>query len=454
MRRILFLAAALSLVMAACGGGSEDKSSGVSTGPVEIQIWHSETASAADNLVKLVNEFNAAQSEVKVDAVYQGNDAELTLKVIAGLPSNVPAVAYMSEPFTQTLIDSGQIVPAQQYIDKEKYDLSDFAPASLAYYTINGELYAMPFGLAVPLMYYNKIPFRQAGLDPEKPPRDLDEARRVSEKLQQRDAGGNVTQYGFSMNIEPWVVEVVLAGADQYYVNNDNGRQARATETAFDNDAGKAFFRWWKDMYDGGLLTNTGRSTTGADNLLAIGARRAVMTYSTSAALRSIYDVLETMAGEDIEIGVAPVPGVPGAVPEGSPGVYSRSLWIMKGRPKAEQDAAWKLIRWLDEPAQQAEWFAGSGYLPVRNSAYGYQASKDIIAKYPAFQLPVDLFARTATTTAALGPLLGPFQQVRDGMSDALEGMLAGNLTADQALEQAAAKGNDAIKEYNRRLGQ
>ena len=89
----------------------------------------------------------------------------------------------------------------------------------------------------------------------------------------------------------------------------------------------------------------------------------------------------------------------------------------MSGRPEAERDAAWKFIRWLMEPEQQAEWFAGSGYLPVRNSAYDLPAAKDIIARYPQFQIPVDIFAKTATTTAAaLGPLLGPFQQVRDAV--------------------------------------
>ncbi|MGQ9572783.1 MAG: extracellular solute-binding protein, partial [Dehalococcoidia bacterium] len=60
-----------------------------------------------------------------------------------------------------------------------------------------------------------------------------------------------------------------------------------------------------------------------------------------------------------MELGVVPPPGVPGGT--GLPGVYSRSLWILKGRPEAEQEAAWKFIKWLMEPEQQAEWFAGSG---------------------------------------------------------------------------------------------
>jgi len=442
---------ALSVVLlAACSGGSVPEE-GTAPGPVRITFWHSETASGEQNLVKLVERFNALQDAVKVEPIYQGNDAELTLKLIAGLRSgNVPAVAYMSEPYTQALIDSRQVVPVQQYVDRDRFDLSDFAPASLAYYTVGGTLYAMPHGLIVPLLFYNKIPFREVGLDPDRPPRDLDEARAIAEKLQQRDASGNITRYGFAQDIHPWYLEVMLAGAGQLYVNNDNGRQGIATATAFDNFAGRAFFRWWHDMAKDGLLLNVGQNTV--DNLLAIGAHRAVMTFGGSGALRSIVDVLER-GMEGIEAGVAPIPGIPGAVPEGSPGVYTRALWIMKPRPEAERDAGWTFIKWLVAPEQQAEWFAGSGYLPVRNSAYGYPAARDIVARYPLFQVPVDLFARTATTSAALGPLLGPFQEVRAAVTDAIESMLSGNTSPDDAMDAAVRGGDEAIRDYNRRLG-
>lgn len=457
MSRFVLLAALLSLALTACGGNGDREAAtdGARTGPVTITFWHSETASGEDNLVKLVERFNASQGEVKVKPIYQGGDQDLTLKLIASMPGgNVPTIAYMSEPYTQPMIDSGEIVPIQEYLDREDYDLSDFAPAAIAYYTVNETLYAMPFGVAVPLMYYNKNPFREAGLDPDRPPRDLDEVRAASEKLVQRDSAGNVTRFGVAQEIHPWWLEVMLSGAGELYANNDNGRDGFATEVAFDNDAGRKYFRWWHDMVADGLALNTGWSpAAGVDALMAVGVKRAVMVFSSSGAMRSIVDVLERGGLEDIEPGVAPVPGIPGAVPEGSPGVYTRSLWIMSDRPQAERDAAWTFIRWLVEPEQQAEWFAGSGYLPVRNSAYGYPAARDIIARYPQFQIPVDLFAKTATTSAALGPLLGPFQQVRDAVREAIESMLAGSVSPDEAMDAAVKNANTAISGYNRRMG-
>jgi sn-glycerol 3-phosphate transport system substrate-binding protein len=455
MRRFVLFVVVLSLVLTACGGGEggEPAKKETPSGPVKITFWHSETASANDNLVKLVERFNASQNEVKVEPLFQGNSTELTLKLIASMPSgDVPAVAYMSEVFAQVLLDSGEITPIQEYLDQEDYDFSDFAPASIAYYTIDDILYSMPCGLAVPLMYYNKIPLQEVGLDPEQPPQDLDEVRAASEKLVQRDSAGNITRYGLALEIQPWFFRFMLAGAGELYANNENGRDGFATEVTFDNDAGHKFFQWWNDMVQEGLALNVGWDPTGANALLAVGARKAVMVFSTSAALRSVMDVIEK-GFEGVDLGVAPVPGIPGKVPEGSPGVYGRSLWIMNARPQEEQDAAWKFIKWFAEPEQQAEWFAGSGYLPVRNSAYDLPAAKEIIAKYPPFQIPADLFAKTATTTAALGVLLGPFQQVEDSIRVAIESMLSGAASPDEALAAAIKESDAAIKEYNDRLG-
>ena len=46
----------------------------------------------------------------------------------------------------------------------------------------------MPFCAGMPLLYYNKVTFREVGLDPEKPPQDLEEVRQYSEKILKRDA--------------------------------------------------------------------------------------------------------------------------------------------------------------------------------------------------------------------------------------------------------------------------
>ena len=330
MRRFALFLAVLSLVLAACGGGDGGQPAEKETpsGPVGITLWHFEPAAGGDSLVKLVDRFNASQNEVRVEPTFQGNDDELAVKLFNSMSGgNVPTIAYMQDGYTQAMIDSQQIVPIQQYIDRDKYDLSDFPPAAIAYYTVDNTLYAMPFGLLVPVMYYNKIPFREAGLDPDRPPRDLDEVRAASEKLVQRDSAGNITRYGFALDVYPWFLENMLAGAGELYVNNENGRDGFATEATFDNGAGRKLFRWWNDMIRDGLALNIGWDPGQANGLLAIAAKKAVMARQASGALRSVVDIV-SKGIEGVELGVAPLPGIPGEVPEGSPGVYTRSLWI------------------------------------------------------------------------------------------------------------------------------
>lgn len=63
------------------------------------------------------------------------------------------------------MIDSGWIVPVQDYIKKDNYDISKIEPNIAAYYTVDNTLYSMPFNSSTPVLYYNKTAFKEAGID-------------------------------------------------------------------------------------------------------------------------------------------------------------------------------------------------------------------------------------------------------------------------------------------------
>jgi sn-glycerol 3-phosphate transport system substrate-binding protein len=446
----------LSLSLAACGGGGEEAAhtaetpgAGPQGGTVTIDLWHSETAANLDTLERLVSRYNSSQDEVRVRSSYQGGNDELMAKLTASLGSRqVPAVALLVEADTQKMIDSGAVAPIQDFVDREGYDLSDLNQTLVKFYTAEGKLWVMPFCAGVPFLYYNKVVFREVGLDPEKPPRDLEEVRQYSEKILKRDSSGNVVRSGIALDLGDWQ-ERMVADHDDLFVDNENGHEGRATKVLFDNDTERWFFQWWHDMVDEGLAFNVGRNPTYADGLLALASGRAAMTFSFSAALRSVIDALEKGV-EGLEIGVAGLPGVPGGT--GHPLLIERGLSILNLRPEEEQEAAWKFVKWLTEPEQQAEWFAGSGYLPVSRAAVDLPAARDVVAKYPLFQVALDLYLNSPTTPAALGALLGPFWQVREALNTGVEAMLAGAKEPDQALEDAAAESNRIIEEYNQRV--
>jgi len=471
---VLVATIGLLLALPACGGGGEEGGDqatpgagtpGAGTGTpsaataapsgktVEISLWHTEVASNLDSIESLVRHYNSEQSEVKVKLAYQGQDEEEMTKLVASLGGGeVPTIAYLAEIHVQRLIDSGAVVPAQEFIDAEKYDLSDLDEKAVKFYTLDGKLWAMPFAGAVPLLYYDKVTFREVGLDPEKPPKDLDELRAASEKMLQRDTHGNVRRSGVAIGIDAWQLDSTLAEHDDLYANNDNGRSGRATEVLFNGPTGQTFFQWWHDMVEEGLAMNVGLNPTGADTFLTIGSGRAGMCFGSSAALRSVVDVLEGgLQGKQVELAVTNQPGVAGGT--GLPGIYGRALWIVKSRPKEEQEAAWKFIKWLMEPEQQAEWYAGSGYLPVNVKAFDMPAAKEIETKYPQFKTVAQLYLAAPSNPAHLGPVLGPFNDIRiEIVRRAIEEMLVGGKDPVAAINDAAKKANDLLADYNRRV--
>jgi sn-glycerol 3-phosphate transport system substrate-binding protein len=453
----LIVVLAICLPFAACGGGEEAAPSGQtpgatsSAGPVSIDLWHSETAANQDTLKSLIDRFNASQDQVKVRLVYQGTTTDLMAKLVSSLGSGqVPAIAAMSEVDTQRLLDSGAFVPIQDLVDRDGYDLSDLDERAVKYFTVQDQLWAMPFAANVPLLYYNKTMFQEVGLDPDSPPRDLEELRSYSEKILQRDASGQVARSGIALDIRLWT-DMILAEHGDFLVNNDNGREGRATAVLFDNDTARWFFNWWHDMVSDGLAFNVGRNPTFVDTFLAMSSGRAAMAISYASALRSVVDALEKGV-QGVEIGIGALPGVPGSTE--SPSFLGNAFWILSARPAEEQEAAWTLIKWLLEPEQQAEWFAGSGYLPVSLSSLDLPAATEVVARYPLFETALDLYRKGSVTPASLGALLGPFSEVHENILRAIEEMLYGTKDPEQALKDAATASDQAIENYNQRLGE
>src|SRR6476646_7311164 len=126
---------------------------------------------------------NDSQKTCFVDPIFQGSYDDLLNKLKAGLQSkDVPALAQMFDLGTQVLVDLNVLTPMQTFIDKDKFDISDYEPNVLAYYTVGGKLYGMPFNSSNPILYYNKDMLKAAGLDPEKQPRTYAEVLDATKK--------------------------------------------------------------------------------------------------------------------------------------------------------------------------------------------------------------------------------------------------------------------------------
>ena len=451
----LCLVAAMA-ILPACGGSGGSKTTSTcpvglvdaATAPVEIKFWQAETMANADTLLGLVDKFNASHSKIKVTATFQGSYDESSSKYLAALRGgDLPDILQVVDWDTQRVIDSGSTVKVQDCIDATKYDTSDYLPRVLAYWQVGGELWSYPFTAATNVLYYNSIAFQKAGLDPAKPPATLDDLRAYSQKIV--DAGA--ARHGIALEMHSWWIENQFARAGQALVNNGNGRDARATEAAFDTDIGREVFSWTKSMVDDGLALNVGRNPSGADALLAIGSGEAAMALGSSAGMRSVFAVLESGQYPDVKVGVGTMPAMPG---DGGSLVGGASNFVVNRSSPVKQEAARIFAEWLNEPEQQAAWHIGSGYIPIRRSAAASPSVQALWSTSPQFKVAYDDLSPDLVTPASAGAVVGPFLDVRNAIVGGLESMLLQGTDPATALRNAASTATDAIKSYNQRIGE
>ncbi len=418
----------------------------VPAGATKVTFWHSQSGDVGGKVIpKMISDFNASQTKCFATATYQGSYDDALNKLKAGLQSgDIPTVMQLYDIGTKLMVDLKVATPMQDFIDKEKYDISGIEPNLLAYYTVNGKLQSMPFNSSNPMLYYNKDAFKAAGLDPNKPPRTFDEVEQYAQKLTKKDASGQVTQYGVSFAIYGWFFEQFLAVSGGYYTNNGNGRDSIATAATFNSPEGLAIVNWWKKMYDEGVEGNYGRNTTDTRNAFVAG--KTAMIIESTAALTSLLDATQGKFG--LGTGFYPRPNEDAYTKYGTI-IGGASLWILNGRPQAEQDCGWQLVKFLSSPPEQAYWHISSGYYPTNKAGYDQQTDKDWRAKYPQFQTAIDQLHMAPNTRITQGGLIGVFPTARQTVEVAIESVLQGKATAKDALDKAASDVTQAIVQYN-----
>ncbi|MGI6130500.1 MAG: ABC transporter substrate-binding protein [Bacillota bacterium] len=439
---VLVLVAALLMAPIATGMAAPKK--------VKVVFWYSLSGKIAEAIRGLVEEFNKTHSDIEVEGIYQGSYDDSMNKLRTMILTNAPMktrphIVQIYDIGTKFMIDTKATVPVQKYIDRDNVNVDAFEPGILAYYTINDQLYSMPFNISTPLLYINKDMFRRAGLDPDKPPRTFDEFAECARKLTIVDKSGKVVQYGASIVIYGWFFEQFCATSNVLYANNGNGRDSIATASAFATPEGAAILDWWYSMVKEGVSLNLGKGT--ANTQKAFIAGQVAMTLDSTAVLNTI---LTGVAGQfDVGTGYLPRPrnAKGGVIPGGG------TLWLMGGHPSEEEAAAWEFIKWAAEPKQQAFWHMNTGYFPVTKLAYDLPELKEHHNKYPQFATAVQQLRDTPRNRATQGALLGVFSQARQTIEDSMEQVLLGKAKSLDVLKSAAAVIDAAIVRYNESVG-
>ena len=403
----------------------------------EISFWHSMggvNGQAIDALVEKFNEEN--EYGITVNAQYQGEYDDSLNKLKSAQIGNMGAdLVQVYEIGTRFMIESGWITPMQNMVDADNYDLSQIEPNLAAYYTIDDELYSMPFNSSTPIMYYNKDMFEKAGIT--EIPDSLEAIEAVGDKLLSDGGAGEV----MSLSIYGWFFEQFMGKQGLEYANNGNGREKAATAVAFDENGGaKNILTAWKSLYDKGFAPNVGKG--GDAGLADFSAGKSAITLGSTASLKQI---LQDVDGK-FEVGTAYFPKIKSS-DEGGVSIGGASLWALNNDDPKKTRATWEFVKFLISPESQAYWNAQTGYFPVTTAAQDEQVFKDNVAKYPQFQTAIDQLHDSSPEYT--GALLSVFPEARATVESEIENLLNGNEDVDGAVKNMADAINKSIEEYN-----
>jgi sn-glycerol 3-phosphate transport system substrate-binding protein len=472
--RAITLSAVLVLAVTACGGGGDGGGTATDgalpdcpvdaldsvTEPVEVVVWHTQQAKQLDTLQALVDRYNSSQDKVRVRLESQGASyEELQRKFEAAVPSRqLPALLVFDDTATQTMADSGVVLPAQSCIDADGYDMSGFLQVAQNYYTIDDVLWPASANLGNALLYYNKDHFRQAGLDPEDPPQTLAEVRTAAEQIK----AAGVVDTPLVHEFASWKTEFWLTGAQSPMVDNDNGRGSGETVagTFTDNPEALELFTWFKEMQADGLLNAIPHAPGLIDQYLAMANRQASMLVESSSAATSVeaflggnLDPSELGAGQTaqdvsgLDLGASVFPGLK----EGGRTQMGGAAWYLTNTGSAEvQAGAWDFMKFMNTVDAQGEMLIGGSYLPYLLAANDLPAVQQFYAGGLSGRwLKIANDEVQAIDPDFPGPLIGPYYDFRREVEKAQDELMVGGATPEAALQQAQDGVTASLDLYN-----
>jgi len=124
------------------------------------------------------------------------DDTKTIRAIVAGVP---PDVFTISDPqMLGPLAAQGAVEDLEERFHRSGMRDADFLPGALSQCRYKGRLYAMPYLLDCFALLWSKQAFRKAGLNPERPPRTIEELDAFARRLTVRDPAGNLEQLGLA----------------------------------------------------------------------------------------------------------------------------------------------------------------------------------------------------------------------------------------------------------------
>jgi sn-glycerol 3-phosphate transport system substrate-binding protein len=453
-RTLLAGAAALASGSVVAAGRVHAQAAGAKT---KIVFWHAMTGANNDEINRIAADFNAAQNEVELQALYKGTYPDtLTAAIAAWRAGQAPHVVQVFEVGTGTMLAAGPAVKQVWQLAQEtgaKIDPATYIPSVRGYYSLaDGRMASMPLNSSTGIMWYNKDAFEMAGLDPEKPPATWQEFVAAAHALRDKwakpsmaKASGGPELFASTSSWLSWIqFEEFSAIHNLPYATKADGFEGLDTELKFNNPAVIGHLQRLLDLAKDGSFKYAGRDTA-PDPLFYSG--QAAIGFGSSAGRGDIvrnakFKWAPALLPYDPEIAKTPNNTIIGGA----------SLWTMTApnRTPAEYNAVARFLQFIGQPTQDAMYSQNTGYVPVTVAGYALSKQQGYYEKVPGADLAVQSLTRGTVTENSRGLRLGRLPEIRNITYEEVEKALQGQQTAKQALDNAVTRGNVVLRQFEK----
>ncbi len=412
---------------------------------VTVHFWNHWLAAREELINQMIADFEAANPGITV--VNQGQPWERRQEnMFTALASNDPPEVIMAtRSEILKLADDGLIVPITGIVDDLGLDLDIFYPGEINNMYWEDELYSMPMptgGGVTGILLINSDMFEAAGLEPVPPMTwaEMEEAATALTVLDDRgilELGVNVIGEGSDAN----------AGAFFAWLYTNNGKiySDDLTTVEFNSPEGVETLQWMVDFtneINGGVENVYDFFITGQE------ANESQPWYNDTQAMStpnvSIFFHMNTFKPElQYEVGLRPYNADnPDAQSQGISGeAFGWGYVIPSGVPEEKREAAVKWIQKITYEEDGAGWFMMEQGRPspiraVNQNEMYYEVN-------PSWDVVLESLERDVSV-----PLFPDHVRVRDMVNQAVEAALFGEMTPEEALNDAAEQAQVLLDEY------
>ncbi len=290
--RVLVVACAILCVGCGRDGRTSDDR-------VIIRYWEKWTGFEAEAMKRVVDDFNSSQDSIYVDfSSVSQIDRKLMLATAGGVP---PDVAGLWSSLLPIYAENNALTPLEKLAVENGVQRADYIDVFWRLCSHRGHLWALPSTPTSIALVWNKKLFREAGLDPERPPRSIAELEEFNEKLAKYRPDGRLERIGFLPEEPGW-----WSAMWGYWFGGKLWDEDKAI--TIDSPENIAAYNWVASY----------PKRFGASNLLAFrdgfgnfaSPQNPFLSGRVAMELQGvwIYKYIKTYAPPDFEWGVAPLP--------------------------------------------------------------------------------------------------------------------------------------------------